>query len=312
MRIVLSVDMEGIAGIRDARELLACCPEYWDAGRVRLTDDVVAAATGLREGGADEVIVLDNHASGHPNNLIADRLPEGVRVAAWNVFDLPDASVDGMLQVGYHPRRGITGFAPHTYVPGLRLWHDDEEISESHGRAWAARTPLLGITGHAHHGTTLGSLAGVPFLAVQSGTDAHRPQPKFADERESADAIRAFAASAMRRIGDAPRPAPPKGATFAATLERAGDSQVRAMLAGGWRRMNDNAFGVVLQDWAQAREPLATAMNAAMAPFVSALTGLDLSSRDAMARQDLGRRDRLTALFLEALRAGPWPLGTGW
>jgi hypothetical protein len=76
--------------------------------------------------------------------------------------------------------------------------------------------------------------------------------------------------------------------------------------------MNDNAFGVVLQDWAQAREPLATAMNAAMAPFVSALTGLDLSSRDAMARQDLGRRDRLTALFLEALRAGPWPLSTGW
>jgi D-amino peptidase len=305
MRVVLSVDMEGIAGINGVRDLLACCPEYWDTGRARMTDDVLAAASGLLDGGAREVIVLDNHASGHPNNLISDHLPSGLRIATENVFDLPRAGIDGMLQVGYHPRRSVPGFAPHTYVPGLRLWMGDEEISESHGRVWAAQTALVGITGHISHGNNLGTLHEVPFLAVQHGIDPHYPQPVFTEPVESGEAIRSFAREAMRHIRDAPRPAAPRDATFAATLEHPGDAQVRAMLDGGWVRQSDDAFAVTLPDWARAREPLAAAMQAAMAPFVCRLTALDMSSRDAMARQRPEARDRLIAMFLESLQADP-------
>ena len=226
MRIVLSVDMEGIAGISGVRELLACCPEYWDTGRARLTDDVLAAVSGLLEGGASEVIILDNHASGHPANLIADHLPSGSEIVTENVFDLPRAGIDGMLQVGYHPRRSVAGFAPHTYIPGLRLWVDDEEISESHGRVWAAQTALLGITGHTNHGDSLGSLLEVPFLAVQHGIDPHHPNPVFAEPVESAEAILSFARETMRHIADAPRPTAPRNAIFAATLEHPDDAQV--------------------------------------------------------------------------------------
>ena len=307
MRIVLSIDMEGTAGISSVRELLACCPEYWDTGRARLTDDVLAAASGLLDGGASEVIILDNHASGHPTNLIADHLPSGVQVATENVFDLPQAGIDGMLQIGYHPRRSVAGFAPHTYIPGLRLWMDDEEISESHGRVWAAQTALLGITGHANHGNSLGSLDEVPFLAVQHGTDPHQPQPVFTSPAESAEAIRSFARETVRHIVDAPRPTATRDATFAATLEHPDDAQVRMMLAGGWVRQSDDTFAVPLLGWAQAREPLAAAMRAAMAPFVGPLTALDMSSRDAMTRQDPELRDRLTTMFLESLRADPDP-----
>jgi D-aminopeptidase len=307
MRIVLSIDMEGIAGITGVRELLACCPEYWDTGRARLTDDVLAAASGLLDGGASEVIILDNHASGHPANLIADHLPSGSHIATENVFDLHRAGIDGMLQVGYHPRRSVAGFAPHTYIPGLRLWLGDEEIGESHGRVWAAQTALLGITGHTNHGNSLGSLLEAPFLAVQHGIDPHHPNPVFTEPVESAEAILLFARKAMRDIANAPRPTAPRDAIFTATLEHPDDAQVGTMLAGGWVRQSDHAFAVNLPDWARAREPLAVAMQAALAPFVGPLTALDMSSRDAMARQDPEARERLAAMFLESLHADPGP-----
>lgn len=281
MRIVLSADMEGISQIRDLDELLAWRPQYWETGRARMTDDVVAAATGLLQGGATEVVVLDNHFSGNPCNVIADRLPAGARIATWNVFDLPALAVDGMLQVGYHPRRNVAGFAPHTYVPGLRLSIGDEDIGESHGRAWAANTRLLGIIGHAAHGDTLGSLAGTPFLAVQDGSEPEAATPRFTDPDASADAIRDFAREAICGIARAPRPAPPTQASFAASLAEPDDMQVQMMLAGGWTRTHATSFRARLTRWSSAREPLAAAMNAAMAPFAA----------------ELGALARLTSLF---------------
>jgi D-aminopeptidase len=280
MRVVLSADMEGIAGMRAAREVLACCPEYWDRGRAAYTADVVAAARGLLDAGATEVVVLDNHASGNPHNLLLDQLPDGVREEPWNVFDLPAQGVDAMLQVCYHPRGGVAGFVPHTYTPGLRLRVGGEEISESHGRAWAARVPLLGITGNAAHLRTLGSLEGVPFLVVQEGEDPHTATPVLDDP---AATIRSFAAEALRGIADAPRFDPPAGATFEASLR------------------GEPLFSIELDDWADAREPLASAMGAAMEPFMGHLRALDLSSREAFERQDPEALGQLTGLFLAAI-----------
>lgn len=277
MRVVLSADMEAVAQISDVREVLACRPEYWETGRRYLTDDVVAAATGLLEGGASEVVVLDNHGSGNPWNVLLDELPAGVRGESWNVFNLAGHGVDGLLQVGYHPRAGVAGFVPHSYIPGLRLSVDGEEISESHGRIWAARTALVGIVGHAAHERTLGTLSGTPFLVVQDGEDPHRTTPLFAD---------------------APRPEPPADATFQAIIDDANDEQAR-MQAAGWTRAADTRFVIQLSHWADARDPLAVAMGAAMAPFSATFTALDLTSPQAFAQQDHERLNRLTALFLD-------------
>jgi D-amino peptidase len=280
MRVVLSADMEGIAGMRSARQVLACCAEYWDSGREAYTADVAAAAQGLLDAGATEVIVLDNHASGNPHNLLLDQLPQGAREESWNVFDLPAQGIDAMLQVGYHPRTGVAGFVPHSYTPRLRLRVGDEEISESHGRAWAAQVPLLGITGNAAHARTLGSLEGVPFLVVQEGEDPHAATPVLDDP---ADAIRSFANEALRDIANAPRFEPPAGVTFEATVR------------------DEQLFAIELNEWTEAREPLASAMGAAMAPFMGHLRSLDLSSREAFERQDSAACEELTALFLDAI-----------
>ena len=267
MRVVLSVDMEGISRLTEPREILSCRPEYWATGKPRMEADTAAAAQGLLDAGADEVIVLDNHGSGNPQNISPESLPAECRLETWNVFDLPEQGVDAMFQVGYHARGGTDGFISHTYVPGLRFRVGDELISESHGRAWAAGVPLIGITGNDTHRDTLGSLADTPYLVVQETIARGWARPGFADPQEDLDAVRAFAAGCLRDLGDIRPPQPPHQPRFEASMPN-GDEQVDAMLAAGWRRTGDVEFAAELGDWSEARELLAAAVGAAMAPLL--------------------------------------------
>lgn len=300
MQVVLSADMEAIAQITDVREVVGSAPEYWQTGRARMTDDVVAAVEGLLEGGADEVVVLDNHGAGAPWNILRDRLPAGARPESWNVFDLPAHGVDAMFQVGYHPPAGVAGFVPHTYAPGLRLFVDAVPIGESHGRIWAAACPLLGITGHEAHRATISALGDAPYLVVQQGEDPHTARPAFATAEESAQAIRAFARRCAEQAAVAPRPRVPADVSFTAIVQDATEDQAAQMAAGGWTRTGDDAFAAELERWAQARDLLATAMSAALAPIVPTWSRLDLSSPEAFAAQEPAALAELTRLFLDS------------
>jgi D-amino peptidase len=267
MRVVLSADMEGITGIARLRECLAASSEYWETGRPTMTAEVAAAAEGLLAAGATEVVVLDNHGSGNPANVDATGLPPGARLETWNVFDLPQREVDAMLQVGYHARGGVEGFLSHTYVPGLRLRVDEELISESHGRVWAAGVPLLGIVGNDLHEQTLGSLAGTPFLVVQRSRGHGGVEAVYPEAEDSVSAIRSFAEQALRQIAEAPRPAPPQRISFHASLPNA--AQVEAtMTEAGWTRAAELEYSVDLAAWPDARGPLAAAMAAGIAPYL--------------------------------------------
>jgi D-aminopeptidase len=279
MRVAISADMEGVSQLQDPHEILAFARPYWATGRERLTADVAAAAAGLLSAGADEVVVLDNHGSGNPVNVIADSLPAGARLETWNLFDLADHAVDAVLHVGYHARAGVPAFVSHTYVPGLWLRVDGELIGESHGRAWAAGLPLLGIVGNDAHGRTLGSLDGVPFLAVQRTTAQTEVEPVLDDEGESAAAIEAFAASALGDGGTVP--AAPVDAVFEASLD-ADDEQAARLAGTGWERRSETEFAVGLRTWADAREPLAAAMAVAIAPWMPYFASFDLTSADAL------------------------------
>lgn len=294
MRVVLSSDMEGISQLRRAREILAACPEYWHTGRPRYEAEVAAACEGLLAGGATEVIVLDNHASGNPANLAADALPSGARLESWNLWDVPRHDVDAMLQVGYHARGGVDGFLSHTYLPGLRLRVDGELISESHGRAWASGLPLLGITGNDLHLDTLGSLAETPFLVVQRTISRGEAEPLF-DPVDAANAIRAFAEQCMRDAASAPAVTVPSQLTFEASMPN-GNLVVDQMTAAGWEQAGEVEFVARLQMWDDARELLAAAMNAALAPFVPYWLGGFDSAEDAAAA-DQQRVEQLRLIF---------------
>lgn len=278
MRVVLSADMEGISRLEDPHSILAFERSYWSAGRHQLTADVAAAASGLLRGGADEVVVLDNHGSGNPDNVIAGQLPAGARMESWNVFDLSQFGADAMIQVGYHARAGVPAYISHTYVPRLRLRVNGELISESHGRIWAAGVPLLGVIGNDAHQRTLGSLSEVPYLVVQRTDSNSAMEPVFTDQASASEAIEAFCAQALND-GGIRFEAPPEP-LFEASFDAHGAQP--DMAAAGWRQTSDTEHEIQLKSWAAAREPLAAAMGAAIAPWMPYFATYDLTSEEAL------------------------------
>jgi D-amino peptidase len=266
MKICLSADMEGISQITNPLEVKAFCPQYWESGRAHMNDDVKAAARGLLDGGATEVVVLDNHGSGNTYNIIAEELPDRTRLETWNVFELQERGIEGMLQIGYHPHCGPAGFISHTYVGGLRLRVNGEYISESHGRCWGSNVPLLGIIGNDTHAGSLGSLAGAPYLVVQHTQDRGAAMPAHRDADTSHAAIREFAESAVENFDAAPRFAPPTDVLFEASMPL-GMSDSDVMKKAGWHQRSTTEFEVKLATWPDARQPLAAAMAATATPY---------------------------------------------
>jgi D-aminopeptidase len=284
MLVAVSADMEGISQLVDPREILACCQEYWQTGKPRLEADVAAVCLGLLDAGASEIVVLDNHGSGNPRNIAAESLPSRARLEGWDLFDLAEHGVDALFQVGYHARGGVEGFISHTYVPGLRLRVDDELISESHGRAWAADLPLLGIVGNDEHRRTLGSLEGTPFLVVQESRGRGAVTPTFADATVGLEAIRSFAAGTLDAAGVASEIEPPAGVNLAASMPNGADV-LELMTSAGWQRTGDVEFGVELESWREARDPIRAAMGAAISPFMPYWFG-DLTTSALAERAD--------------------------
>src|SRR5215217_194216 len=77
MRIFISADIEGIAGVVSREHQF---PEgiEWQSARLWMTDSVAAAAEAAFEAGAIEVVVADSHGQGH--NLLLDRLRPEIQV----------------------------------------------------------------------------------------------------------------------------------------------------------------------------------------------------------------------------------------
>jgi D-aminopeptidase len=300
--VAVSVDMEGASQLRGVREIWGCLPEYWQTGKPRLEADVRAVCEGLLSGGASELVVLDNHG-GNTVNVSRESLPDGARLETWRDFDLRDHGVEATFQVGYHARGGVDGFLSHTYVPGLRLRVDGELISESHGRAWASNLPLLGITGNDLHRATLGSLAETPFLVVQRSIGRHAMEPLY-EEQLGLDAIRAFAEECMRAAQSVSRTVAPSDVLFEASMPN-GDVVVDQLSEAGWSRSGEVEFAANLATWRDARELLAAAMNAALAPYLPHwLGGFDDAEHAAAADQQ--RVDQLRVIF-DAWARGSYP-----
>ena len=77
MKIYLSADMEGTAGIIDWNETTAGHPQY-AYFQQQMTREVAAACEGAIAAGATEILVKDAHDSAR--NIIPDQLPEQTRL----------------------------------------------------------------------------------------------------------------------------------------------------------------------------------------------------------------------------------------
>lgn len=119
MRIYISCDMEGIAGVSVWRQCDYTNTSEYPVFRRYMTAEVAAAAEGAREGGADEVVINDSHGS--MVNLILDELPEYVRVITGSrktgsMTQGLTSDFDGAIFTGYHAKAGHQdGVLAHTF-----------------------------------------------------------------------------------------------------------------------------------------------------------------------------------------------------
>ncbi len=123
MRLYLSSDMEGVAGVCAWEQVDARTPHAeYPLFRRYYTQEVAAAIEGARAGGAREVLVNDSH--GPMRNLLLDELPSDVRVIFGNrkPFSMVQGAegCDGAFFVGYHGAIGDeNAVLCHTYTPSV-------------------------------------------------------------------------------------------------------------------------------------------------------------------------------------------------
>jgi D-amino peptidase len=119
MKIFLSSDMEGTAGVVDWQQCVGDGPEA-AAGRRLLLAEVNAAIEGAVAGGATEVVVNDSHST--MRNLPPDALAAGASCISGSHKPLYmmqglDATFDAVLFVSYHGSMGAPAGLSHTYNP---------------------------------------------------------------------------------------------------------------------------------------------------------------------------------------------------
>ncbi|MBO0775897.1 MAG: M55 family metallopeptidase, partial [Actinobacteria bacterium] len=119
MKVFLSSDMEGTAGIVDWAQCVGDGPEAV-AGRRLLLEEVNAAIEGALAGGATEVVVNDSHSvmRNLPPAALAGEASyvSGSHKPLYMMQGL-DASFDAVLFVSYHGSVGAPAGLSHTYSP---------------------------------------------------------------------------------------------------------------------------------------------------------------------------------------------------
>ncbi len=119
MKVFLSSDMEGTAGVVDWQQCVGDGPEA-AAGRALLLAEVNAAIEGAVAGGATEIVVNDSHST--MRNLPADALAGGASYISGSHKPLYmmqglDGSFGAVMFVSYHGSVGAPAGLSHTYNP---------------------------------------------------------------------------------------------------------------------------------------------------------------------------------------------------
>ncbi|SAK50534.1 peptidase [Caballeronia catudaia] len=176
MKVLISVDIEGIAGVFHPEQTRPGNVEYEQARRW-MTREANAAAEGAFDGGATQVWINDSH--GGFRNLMPDLLDQRARLVLGKPRTLGmmaglEASPEVVFMVGYHARAQSRGILAHTINSAAfaRVSLDGDEVGEAglYGRLaeeHGARIALL--TGDDVFGVeTLPAFPGARFLCVKT------------------------------------------------------------------------------------------------------------------------------------------------
>jgi len=168
MRVFISADMEGIAGITDNEFTTPGAPDYERARRL-MTDDVNAAIEGALAGGATTILVNDSH--GPMRNILIEHLHPAARLLSGSPKPLSmmegiqtppsfegkgagglGPAWDVAFFVGYHARAGTAdAIIDHTWTGAILEVHlngvEVGEIGLNAALAGAQGVPVTLVTG---------------------------------------------------------------------------------------------------------------------------------------------------------------------
>lgn len=141
MKVYVSVDMEGVAGITSLNQTVVGQLGFPSA-QALVTAEAAAAVRGAFEAGATDVVVSDGH--GTMENLMFQQVDPRARLVSGRPRALCmahglDPSFDVALFVGYHASAGRPGVLAHTFsaeISALRV--DGQMVSEAEVNAWYA------------------------------------------------------------------------------------------------------------------------------------------------------------------------------
>ena len=239
MKVFISSDIEGTAGIADWGQVLMGSHEY-ELGRTLLEGEVNAAIEGAREAGATAFVVNDAHHTMQnlrPQNL-AQRasLVSGFHKPLYMMEGL-DGSFGCVFLVSYHgsisAERAVLS---HTYNPQA-IWHAElngQVVGES----------AINMLVAAHHGVPVVLVTGDEATAEEArrfapGIEAvvvKRSITRFAAEslhpHEACERIREGARHAVTEAASAPNPAIELPATLDLTLLTADLAEMATWIRG--------------------------------------------------------------------------------
>lgn len=212
MKVYLSSDMEGTAGIVDWEQCVGPGPEY-EIGRRLLLDEVNAAIDGALAAGATEVLVNDSHSV--MRNLPPALLHGGAgylsgRHKPLYMMEGLDGTFDAAFFVSYHGSAGTSSVLSHTYNPaaiaGVRL--NGTVTGEAGINALVAlrhRVPVVLVTGDdvtAREAQPF--LPGAQCVVVKESVSRHAARSLH--PREACRRIREGAHAALSRLDEIPLP----------------------------------------------------------------------------------------------------------
>lgn len=130
MKVLVTVDLEGISDVVAIEEIFRKFPEEYAAAKRLMTMEAAALCEAiLKVDGKAQIIVHDYHGDGR--NIEHEQLPEPVELVRGS-HDLPiDSTFDAYMLIGNHPRYGSQqGVICHTYTGNTECHLNGKPIGE--------------------------------------------------------------------------------------------------------------------------------------------------------------------------------------
>ena len=239
MKIFLSSDIEGTAGIVDWQQVLGPGAEY-ELGRRLLLAEVNAAIDGATDGGATEIVVNDSHWTMQnmpPGELHARASYISGKHKPLYMMEGLDGTFDAAFLVAYHGSIGSErAILSHTYNPFAvyEVKLNGEVVGESAINALVALhhgVPVALVTGDRQTADEAQRfMPGIEAVVVKESITrfaAHSLHPEVACEL-----IRAGAARALERLGSLGPPAIELPARLDVTLLTADMAEMATWIRG--------------------------------------------------------------------------------